>query len=116
MRYSNPENYRAMSTKPEECIREHMPKLRDIYRVSRLGIFGSFARGEAKESSDIDILVEFSDSVDIFHFIRLQYHLTEILGRRVDLVTPDALKPLIKDQILQEVLYIYDEGCTSIPQ
>ncbi|MGI6649379.1 MAG: nucleotidyltransferase family protein [Bacillota bacterium] len=83
-----------------------MPELRDTYRVSQLGIFGSFARGEANESSDIDILVEFSDSVDIFHFIRLKYFLAGILGRRVDLVTPEALKPLIKDQILQEVLYV----------
>ena len=91
---------------PTECIREHMSELRDTYRVSRLGIFGSFARGEAKELSDVDILVEFSDCVDLFHFIRLQYHLTEILGRRVDLVTPEALKPIIKDRILQEVLYI----------
>ena len=91
---------------PEECIRDHISELRDRYKVSRLGIFGSFARGEAKESSDIDILVEFSEYVDIFHFIRLQYHLSEILGRRVDLVTPDALKPIIKDRVLKEVLYI----------
>jgi len=89
-----------------ERIRDHISELRDTYSVSKLGIFGSFARGEANEASDIDILVEFSDYVDIFHFIRLQHHLTEILGRRVDLVTPDALKPIIKDQVLQEVLYI----------
>ncbi|AGL01684.1 putative nucleotidyltransferase [Desulfoscipio gibsoniae DSM 7213] len=91
---------------PADCIREHMSELRDTYRVSKLGIFGSYARGEAKESSDVDILVEFSDYVDLFHFIRLQSHLTEILGRKVDLVTPDALKPIIKDIVLQEVLYI----------
>ncbi|WP_347489316.1 nucleotidyltransferase family protein [Desulfoscipio sp. XC116] len=91
---------------PVECIQEHMLELRDNYKVSKLGIFGSFARGEAKGSSDIDILVEFSDYVDLFHFIKLQYHLTEILGRKVDLVTPDALKPIIKDRVLQEVLYI----------
>lgn len=91
---------------PADCIREHMSELRSAYRVSKLGIFGSFARGEAKESSDVDILVEFNDCVDLFHFIRLQYHLSEILGRKVDLVTPEALKPLTKDRILQEVLYI----------
>lgn len=91
---------------PTECILENMSELRNAYRVSRLGIFGSFARGEANESSDVDILVEFSDNVDLFHFIRLQYHLSEILGRKVDLVTPEALKPEIKDRILQEVLYI----------
>ncbi|SFH07204.1 hypothetical protein SAMN05660649_03750 [Desulfotomaculum arcticum] len=91
---------------PTEFIREHMPELRDTYRVSRIGVFGSFARGEADESSDVDVLVEFSGCVDLFHFIRLQHHLTEILGRKVDLVTIEALKPLIKDRVLQEVLYI----------
>ncbi len=91
---------------PAEQIREHITELKDKYQVASLGIFGSTARGEATESSDIDILVEFSESVDLFHFIRLQYHLAEILGRKVDLVTPDALKPLIKDRILREVRYI----------
>lgn len=106
MGYLNLENNSVVSVNPEECIRAHMSELRDVYLVSRLGIFGSFARGEAKEFSDIDILVEFSDCVDIFHFIRLQYYLKEILGLKVDLVTPDALKPLIKDRVLKEVLYI----------
>lgn len=82
---------------PMECILENISELRNAYRVSRLGIFGSFARGEANELSDVDILVEFSDSVDLFHFIRLQCHLSGILGRKVDLVTPEALKPEIKD-------------------
>lgn len=91
---------------PAEQIREHITELRDRYQVTNLGIFGSYARGEATESSDVDILVEFSETVDLFHFIRLQYYLTEILGRNVDLVTPDALKPLIKDRILREVLYV----------
>jgi len=91
---------------PSNLIREHMSELRNDYMVYRLGIFGSFARGEETESSDIDILVEFSESVDLFHFIRLQYFLSELLGRKIDLVTPDALKPMIKDQIIGEVQYV----------
>jgi len=91
---------------PAEQIREHKIELKYRYQVARLGIFGSFARNEATESSDVDILVEFSETVDLFHFVRLQSYLAEILGRNVDLVTPDALKPLIKDRILREVLYI----------
>ncbi len=91
---------------PSERIQEHMSELRSDYMVSRLGIFGSFARGEETESSDIDILVEFSESVDLFHFIRLQNYLAELLGRRIDLVTPDALKPMIKDRIIGEVQYV----------
>ena len=91
---------------PAECIREHMPELRDEYLVSKIGIFGSYARGGANNASDVDVLVEFSRPVDLFHFISLQERLAEILGRKVDLATPRALKPLIKDQILREVLYL----------
>ena len=91
---------------PNEIIKEHINELHDVYFVSRIGVFGSFARGEATEESDVDVLVEFNQRVDLFHFIGLQDRLTEILGRKVDLVTPKALKPLIKDQILREVLYV----------
>lgn len=92
--------------KPTELIKENLNELRDVYLVSKIGVFGSFARGEESEVSDVDILVEFNQTVDIFHFIGLKDRLTEILGRKVDLATPNALKPLIKDRILQEVLYI----------
>jgi predicted nucleotidyltransferase len=91
---------------PNEIIKEHFNELHDEYFVSRIGVFGSFARGEATDESDVDILVEFNRRVDLFHFIGLQDRLAEILGRKVDLVTPKALKPLIKDRILQEVLYV----------
>ena len=91
---------------PVECIREHMPELRDEYLVSKIGIFGSYARGDATSTSDVDVLDEFSQPVDLFHFIALQDRLAEILGRKADLATPRALKPLIKDQVLREVLYL----------
>lgn len=91
---------------PTELIREHMPELRDTYKVSKIGVFGSFAREEDTESSDIDILVEFSQNVGLFHFIDLQNRLAEILKRKIDLATPNALHPVIKEQILREVLYI----------
>jgi hypothetical protein len=91
---------------PTELIKEHINELREEYLISKIGIFGSFARGDATEESDVDIIVEFSQTVDIFHFIGLQDRLAEILGRKVDLATPKALKPLIKDRILREVLYI----------
>jgi len=97
-----------MATKenPIQSLREHLDELHNQYYVSRIGVFGSFARGEATETSDIDILVEFDRAVGLFHFIDLQDHLGRILGRRIDLATPDALHPVIKDQILNEVLYV----------
>lgn len=91
---------------PLEKIREHSIELQNGYHVAKLGVFGSFARGEATEASDVDILVEFDETVDLFHFVRLQRYLSEILGKEVDLVTPDALKPLIKEQVLRDVLYL----------
>lgn len=91
---------------PLDQIREHLPELQNKYQVASLGIFGSYARGEATELSDIDILVEFSENVDLFQFVRLQNFLVTLLGRKVDLVTSDALKPLIKYRVLQEVLYV----------
>lgn len=91
---------------PTERIREYMPELRDTYKVSRIGVFGSFARGEATESSDVDILVEFNQTVGLFHFIELQQRLSEIVGRKIDLGEPEAIKPLIKDSILREVVWV----------
>ncbi len=91
---------------PMERLHAYMLELRDLYRVARVGIFGSVARGEATDTSDVDILVEFSDHPDLFQFVRLQERLSKILGREVDLVTPDALKPLIKDRVLREVRYV----------
>ena len=74
------------------------------FSVATLAIFGSVARGEATEASDIDLLVEFSGPVGLFAFIRLQQHLEELLGCKVDLVTPDALRQEMRERILKEAI------------
>lgn len=74
-------------------LRRNTPLLREKHKVSALYLFGSAARGEATPRSDVDILVEFSSRrIGIFEFVRLKEFLESILGRRVDLVTRDALK------------------------
>lgn len=73
-------------------------------KVAELFVFGSVARGEAAADSDIDLLVRFTEPVGLFHFLRLQALLTETLGRRVDLVAQDALKPVFRDAILKEAI------------
>jgi len=88
----------------EARLREYKPILKDRYSVKKIGIFGSYVRNEQKEDSDIDIIVEFSGPVG-FQFIDLKLYLEEILNSKVDLVTPNALKPQIKEQILREVSY-----------
>ena len=76
------------------------------YKVKRIGVFGSFVKGKQKKKSDVDILVEFKETVDFFEFLDLEEHLEKLLGIKVDLVTKRALKPYIKDNILKETVYV----------
>ena len=74
--------------------------------VKSLALFGSTARNEATSTSDVDILVEFDRSVGLFEFVRLKLLLEEMLNRKVDLVTPDAIHPALRDRILSEAIYV----------
>ena len=78
----------------------------DRFHVTRLSIFGSVARDEASADSDVDVLVEFDPEavVGLFEFVRLQRYLTQLLGRRVDLATPDALHKALRASILSEAI------------
>lgn len=87
-------------------INEEMPVLREKFQVEKLGVFGSFVRGEETVKSDVDILVEFKTPIGFFQFIRLENHLTQILGRKVDLLTKKALKAAIKEEVLKELVYV----------
>ncbi len=75
--------------------------------VKRLGLFGSFVRGEQSKDSDVDILVEFEHGQKTFdHFMELSFLLEDLLHRRVELVTPQSLSPYIGPHILKEVEYV----------
>ena len=74
------------------------------FGVHSLSIFGSIARDQARKNSDVDILVDFEKPVGLFEFARLQLYLEEVLGRKVDLVTPEALRKELRDDILREVI------------
>jgi uncharacterized protein len=76
------------------------------YHVKALYLFGSVVRGETGPESDLDILVEFEPNahIGLFEFSRLQRTLSEILGRSVDLATPDSLHKALRDQILNEAV------------
>lgn len=76
------------------------------YKVKEIGVFGSFVRGDAKKRSDIDILVDFFETPDLFQFVELQDFLSRKLKRKVDLVLKSSLKPHIGRNILDEVIYI----------
>ena len=93
------------SNKYLNMIREKSNVLRDEYLVKDIGIFGSVARGEQTASSDVDIVVEFSEPVSFFHFLDLEDFLSRTLGKKIDLVTKRALKPAVKEQILKDAVY-----------
>ncbi len=70
--------------------------------IVKAGIFGSFARGEAKKSSDVDILIKFKKEKSLLDVVRIERELSEKLGRKVDLVNYGIIHPKLKKQILQE--------------
>ena len=76
------------------------------YSVKTIGVFGSVARDEQTGTSDIDLLVEFSKPVGFVTFMRLENFLSVQLGNQVDLVTSDSLKPVIRQDVLAEVIYV----------
>ena len=79
-------------------------ELSERFSVTKIGVFGSFARGEARPDSDVDILVELAEPT-FDHFMDLKFCLEETLQRPVDLVMADAVKPRLKPIIEREVLY-----------
>jgi predicted nucleotidyltransferase len=75
--------------------------------VSRLALFGSVARDRASADSDVDLLVEFEPGLKTFdRFMQLAFLLEDVLGRRVELVTVEALSPYLKPYIMEEVEYV----------
>jgi len=87
-------------------LRERTPYLKSEYDVESIGIFGSFARGEQNSKSDLDLLVTFIRTPGLFKFISLENYLSELLGLKVDLVMPSALKKRIGKEIHSEVIPI----------
>ncbi len=90
-----------------EVLRENRNEFRRKYGIIKIGIFGSVVTGKADSASDLDLLVEFDRDVemDLLKFIEVERHLSELLGRKVDLVEKAVLKPFIGEHILREVVY-----------
>ena len=83
--------------------------MKENFKIKEIGIFGSFVKNEADidDISDIDILISFKKGhKDFFNYMRLKHYLEAILGRKVDLVIKDAIKPRLREKILQEVKYV----------
>lgn len=83
-------------------IRVRIAPILKKYGVKKAAVFGSYARGAAKKTSDIDIVVEIEKDISLLDFAGLKLEIEDVLGRKVDLVEYSAIKPRIKERILEE--------------
>lgn len=89
-----------------KLLKQHENVVKGRFGVKRIGLFGSFARGEAVDKSDVDVLVEFDEGKKTFdNFMELKFYLEELFGRDVDLVIETAIKPRLKNYIMREAVY-----------
>ena len=87
-------------------LREQLPELRERYGVCGLWLFGSVARGEDDEDSDVNLLAEFEGAASLFTLARLKRHLEIVLGRHVELGTPEGLSRASRDPIMKERILV----------
>jgi hypothetical protein len=93
--------------KIKELLGEHKKILSENFKVKEIGLFGSYVRGDQRAASDLDLLVEFEETISLLKFVALERYLSELLGVKVDLVMKSALRPRIGQRILNEVVYPY---------
>ena len=91
----------------KQLLQEQLPVLSERYRVRSLAVFGSYVRQEQRPDSDLDLLVTFDETPSLLRFISLENYLADLLGVKVDLVMPEALKPQIGKNIMQEMEFVH---------
>lgn len=87
-------------------LHQYDNELREKYGVQSLSLFGSVARDEARSDSDVDLLVEFNRPVGLFGLVALQERLEKLFGCKVDLGTPNSLRPYLKERVLHEAIHV----------
>ena len=87
-------------------LTKHQPELEKSFDVARIGVFGSYARGEQRKKSDVDVLVDFKKLPSFFKFLELEEYLKRILGIKVDLVRKNGIREELLDNILSETVYL----------
>jgi len=89
-----------------QILRQHRSELSNRFHVRSLGLFGSVARGQAGDASDVDLLVEFTEPPGFDGYMNLKFRLEELLGARVDLVMHKALKPETRGAVEKEIIRV----------
>jgi len=87
-------------------LAEHHQELRERFGVKSLRLFGSVARDEASEGSDVDVLVDFEEIPTLFGFLRLRTYLQDLLGAKVDLITETGLKERARQHIEKDAINV----------
>jgi len=89
-----------------QLLHDALPGIRERFGVQELAIFGSVARDDASSNSDVDVLVTFDGRAHFRAFMGLQFELEELLGARVDLVTPKAIKAALRSNIERDLIHV----------
>ena len=89
-----------------EDIKKKILPILQRYGVKKIGLFGSSVRGEIREDSDIDILVEIESDISLLEFVGVKLEIEEALGKEIDLVEYNTIKPLLRERILKEQVVI----------
>lgn len=87
-------------------IQERKNEIKEKFKAEGVEIFGSYARGEEKEGSDIDVLVRFGEGASLFDFTELEFYLEDLFGVPVDVVSERSLNPIIKDDVLRDLVLV----------
>jgi uncharacterized protein len=90
----------------KKIIRDQKALLRDRYKINKIGVFGSYARGDTHSGSDVDVIVEFSEPISLIRLVSLENYLSGLVGVKVDVVPKEDIRRELKDTILKEAVYV----------
>ncbi len=109
MRTAKKRTYNTVKSLSEiiNLLQKHKEELRKEYGVKHIKIFGSYARNEQKENSDLDILVSLNGKVDLLEFVELKFYLEEITRLPVDLVSDRGMSPFLKPYIEKNIVEVF---------
>lgn len=88
-------------------VKQKVGPILERYGIQRAAVFGSVARGESTQHSDVDLLVELHEPLGLLKFAQMNYMLEDALNKKVDLVKSTSIKPSFRESILRDAVYIY---------
>lgn len=90
----------------KNILDKHREELKGKYKITEIGVFGSYVRGEQRNRSDVDLLAQFGEPISLLELVGAENYISDLLRMKVDLVPKEDVRPELKDRILKEVVYI----------